>query len=296
MAKAYRTKAKVDVYQIVTDRIIKALEEGTIPWQKPWSVQGVRPANFVSKRPYHGINTFLLGMSPYTSPYWLTYKQAESIGAQVRRGEKGSIVVYWNFFESEKVMDNGEVEKKTIPFLKYFTVFNVEQCDNIEIPKNENEGKVFNPIEEAEMVVTNYSDKPKIDELLSDRAYYAPATDHIVVPKRENFDSEESFYATLFHEMIHSTGHESRLNRVFGSGFGTEQYSKEELIAEMGSAFLCNHVGILPNVEENTSSYIASWLRVLKNDKRFVVSAAGMAEKATEYILGNKEEEGEDNE
>jgi len=294
---AYKTKAKVDVYQIVTDKIIKALEEGTIPWKKPWSGNGVRHANFVSKRPYHGINTILLSLSGYSQPYWLTYKQASSIGAQVRKGEKGSMVVYWNFFESEKVLPNGEVEKKTIPFLKYFTVFNIEQCDNIEMPEEEKTDKVFNPIEEAEMVVQNYSDKPRIDELLSDRAYYSPATDHIVTPKREQFNSEESFYATLFHEMIHSTGHESRLKRVFGSGFGTEKYSKEELIAEMGSAFLCNHVGILPSVEGNTASYISSWLKVLKDDKRFVVSAAGMAEKATEYILGNTDkEEGEDNE
>lgn len=280
------------VYQIVTDKIISMLENGTVPWQKPW-VSGNAPKNYVSEHIYQGVNPWLLNcdaiLKGYKSNYWLTYKQAESIGAHVKKGEHGSIVIYWNMIEVED-RDSSENETKNVPILRYFTVFNTEQCEGIKLPDKNNEP--FIPIDEAESIINNMQNKPKIQHDGLTGAWYKPGLDLVNVPPKEQFTSPDSYYATSFHELVHSTGHSSRLDRkgvTKNHSFGSEDYSKEELIAEMGAAFLCAESGIEKTIT-NSAAYIKSWLSVLKDDNTMVIHAASAAQKAANYILGKNRE------
>lgn len=277
--------AKFNIYEEITNRIIEQLESGIIPWQKPW--HGIRSGayNRVSKKPYSMLNQMLL---KHEGEY-ATYKQWTDLGGKVRKGEKSEIVVFWKILQVEEVK-NGKTEKKSVPILKYINVFHVSQVDGIE-PRN-TEIVEHDPIEEAEMIKTNYATRENLDirEVVSNEAFYSPMADYIQVPCMEQFENVAQFYATLFHEMIHSTGHRDRLGRLDCTAklasFGSEEYSKEELIAEIGSAFLMGHIGIeTPKTFKNSAAYIQSWLKVLKNDNRFIVSASGKAEKAMKYIL-----------
>jgi len=277
--------SKIDVYQIVTDRIIGMLESGVVPWHKPWATSDAPPTNLVSKKPYRGLNVWLLGCAGYASPYWVSYKQATELGGQVRKGEKSSLVVFWTQFETE---DKVTKEKKKIPMLRYYNVFNVQQCDGIDYPKPEEAKRIdFNPIEEAEKLVVNMQKKPVITHN-EQQAYYSRAEDKVNMPIKESFDKVENYYSVLFHELTHATGHESRLGRLQNStsGFGSTSYAKEELVAEMGASYLCATAGIVDRTIDNSSAYIASWLKKLKDDKKLVVSAAGQAQKAVDFILG----------
>jgi antirestriction protein ArdC len=278
---------KKDVYQIVTDQIISQLEAGTVPWRKPWKAEnGGNPANFISRKPYRGVNWFMLTFSPYASPYWLTFKQAQSLGGCVRKGEKGTPIVFWNWVDS-KTEKRADGTPKKVPFLKYFTVFNVEQCDGLDIPTWSAPSAEFNPIEEAEKIVAGMPKAPRISHGGA-RAFYRPSDDSVTMPPRESFDTEGNYYSVLFHELTHATGHESRLNRkgvVELAAFGDETYAKEELIAEMGAAFLCAESGI-ENTIDTSAAYIAAWLKALKNDAKLVVQAAAQAQKAADFILG----------
>lgn len=270
----------MNVYEIVTEKIIKELENGTIPWSRPWGIEGA-PINFTSKKEYRGINTFLLAMARRSTPYWLTLKQANALDGSVKAGEKGSPIVYFQWIEKE----DGE----EFPLLKYYTVFNADQIRGIEFPKIA--ARVFNPIESAETVVTGMPKRPEIIHA-EPRAYYRPSTDIINMPKKELFTSEHGYYSTLFHELAHSTGHASRLDRHFKDGadchFGSATYAKEELVAEMSNAFLCATVGI-DNEIQNNAAYIASWLKALKNDRKMAVVAAAQAQKVADFILNKKE-------
>jgi antirestriction protein ArdC len=296
-SRSRKSKAdKRDIQQEVTDRIIAALEEGIVPWHKPWrSATGERHINFASKKAYRGINVFLLDITAmtqgYSLPYWLTFKQAQAKGGCVRPGEKGTTITFWKQLPIEVDDEKtGEKKKKFIPFLRHYTVFNVEQCDGIELPEVP-EVAPFNPIERCEEIVKGMPNAPKLVHV-EQRAYYMPSADIINLPKPESFDSPEAYYGTDFHERVHSTGHESRLNRKFGDSFGDDAYSDEELTAEMGSAILCAMVGIdTKPLQVNTAAYIKHWLGKLGSDKKLVVTAASRAQKAVDHILDTKFEE-----
>lgn len=289
------TKERFDIYAEVTKRIAEQLEEelrkisngeNVDSWKKPWQRILTDAHNRVSKKPYSLLNQLLL---KHNGEY-ATYKQWTDLGGKVRKGEKSEIVVFWKMIPVEEEKDGKKI-KKTIPYLKYINVFHVSQVDGVE-PRETNAIE-HNPIEEAEEIIKAYNDREEtliIEDVVGDNAYYAPALDIIRVPVKEQFKSINEYYATKFHEMIHSTGHNSRLNRfkdgVALASFGSEDYSKEELIAEIGSATLMSHVGIETTQSFNNSvHYIQSWLEALKNDKKLIVSASGKAQKAVEYIL-----------
>lgn len=281
------------VYEIVTDRIVVKLNEGVIPWLKPWNARTSIPRNLVTGKPYRGINIFVLGMQAYQSPYWLTFKQAADRGGKIKKGEKGTPVVYWNYIDVE---DKATGEVKKTPFLRYYTVFNVAQTEGIDAP-TDTPAVEFNPIEEAARIVEGYTDAPEIKHGFT-RACYVPGLDEIRMPLPETFVSPAHYYSVLFHEMGHSTGHEKRLSRrhsTEGRVFGDEKYSREELVAEMTAAFLGAQAGIEIEILDNSAAYIQSWLKALQNDTKMVVIAAGQAQKAADHILGIKEavEEGE---
>lgn len=282
------------VYEIITDRIIEQLEKGVVPWHKPWISDGTEMQNLVSKKPYRGINVFLLASRGYASPYWISFKQCKDLGGHIKAGEKSTPVIFWK--QSKYVKEDettGAQEEKTGWILRYYNVFNLEQAEDInpdKLPEPPPE-RDFDPIAECETVVKHM---PKLPDLRhgESRAYYSPAKDLVNMPKRGLFDTAETYYATLFHELTHSTGHPSRLARAGVSGcgdwsaFGTAPYAKEELVAEMGSAFVCGHVGISPCILDNSAAYIASWLKRLRNDKQVLIVAAGQAQKAADFILG----------
>jgi len=281
-----QTSEQVDVYQIVTNRIIELLEAGVVPWHKPWAAGAEEPMNLVSKKPYRGVNVWLLAASGYSSPYWVSYKQAQELGGQVRKGESSTLVVFWKMLKGK---DKATGEEKTIPMLRYYRVFNVEQCDGLEYPKQEPRNPGFNPLAECVKIVDGYKLGPIIQHK-SQRACYSRQTDMVNMPLPESFDSSAEYYSTLFHELTHSTGHESRIGRLQNSvsGFGSTSYAKEELIAEMGAAFLSAVAGIGVRVMDNSAVYIASWLAHFKNDKKLVVGAAAAAQKSSELILGRE--------
>jgi antirestriction protein ArdC len=273
------------VYEIITNRIIEKLEVGIIPWHKPWrSVEGM-PKNLISKKEYRGINVFMLAVQGYESPYWLSCKQAGELGGNVKKGEKGTPVIFWNWINQ---VDDEGIEKN-IPFLRYYTVFNVAQCENIDeskIPVVAAIHNNFDHIAECEAIIANMPNCPEIQQG-KQRASYNPLTDIISMPRFDSFVTAEEFYSTLYHEAIHSAGSEKRLNRLNNniSSFGNEEYSKEELVAEMGAAFLCGLVGIENITLNNSAAYIQGWLKALKDDKKLVIMAAAQAQKAADYIL-----------
>ena len=282
------------VYEIVTDRIVAELEKGTIPWRQPWNGSGSSlPENLISRKRYRGINAAMLYAKGYGSPYWLTFKQAKSLGGHVRKGEKAMPVVFWKFNEVKEDKDTGE-RKNTVrdfPILRYYSVFNVEQVEGIEKHIPAEEARPFNPIDKAEEIVSSMPSRPIIEHK-GDRAYYSPRLDQVVLPTKGRFNSEDGYYSVAFHELTHSTGHASRLSRFDTTDlapFGSADYSKEELIAELGASFLCAEAGIDAAVTPNAAAYIQNWLSALKNDKRMVVLAAGKAQKAADYILGKGE-------
>jgi len=282
----------VSVYEVITDRIIELLEKGSVPWHRPWGGADKHPKNLVSGREYRGINVFMLSAGGYQSPWWLSYKQAKERGGNVKMGERGYPVVYWNWFNTRDD-ETGKNEKR--PFLRYYTLFNVVQCEGIDYPLTRATVQDFAPLEVCERIISEMPKPPRIEHG-RERACYESYSDTVRMPPRESFDSPESYYNVLFHELTHSTGHKSRLARpgiLEASVFGSQRYSKEELVAEMGAAFLCGHTGIENTVIDNSASYIASWLGRLRNDSRLVVHAAGQAQKATDYIL-NKKQGGED--
>jgi antirestriction protein ArdC len=281
------------VYQIVTDEIIKKLEAGAVPWRKPWKTFGP-PRNLISGKPYRGINSFLLSCSPFSSPFWLTFKQADSLKGHVRKGEKSSIAVFWKQWEIERQNpDTGETEEARIPLLRFYRVFNSEQCDRIDHKRlaelrAASDAAGFDSIDQAEAIVCGMPNRPTLTEN-GQSAYYRPCDDTVNLPPRGLFDSPESFYSTFFHELAHSTGHASRLNRkavAQTAFFGSADYGQEELVAEMTAAFLCGESRISPPVIDNQAAYLAGWLRTIKQDAKLVVVAAGQAQRAADYILG----------
>ena len=278
---------KMDIYQTVTDSILAQLDAGTVPWKRPWKDM-LSPRNLISDKRYNGINFLLLGMRGYKSPYWLTFKQGKTLGGAVRKGEKSTLITFWKFLESKD--DDGR--KRQIPLLRYYRVFNVEQFDGLKLPKRATEEpREFEPIEAAKAIVEKYPKAPQISHG-GDRACYIPKRDSIHMPKPEDFDSSESYYSTLFHEMGHSTGHSSRLDRGLDAdipAFGSEDYSKEELVAEFCSAFLCAEARMSQDQLPQSAAYIASWRKRLIEDPKLLIQAAGKAQKAANHILDKDE-------
>lgn len=291
------------VYQIITDRIIDKLENGVIPWKQPWKhyLSEHAPSNIVSKKPYRGINTFMLASSGFNSNFWGSYKQWSSLGGQVRKGEKGTPVIFWSSSKYVKEGSNGEKEEKTGLLLRYYTVFNASQVEGVELPKISLPSSEVQPIDRCVSMIENAKTMNRIPEIehKESRAYYSASKDLVNMPLPGSFKDGEHYYSVLFHELIHSSGHKDRLNRdgITGShSFGSKAYSQEELIAEMGSAFLCGHAEILPSTIEDSAAYLKSWIQALKGDSKLLIHAASKAQKAAEYLLGIEQQKIEDKE
>lgn len=289
----------MNVYEIVTEKIVSQLEAGVIPWRKPWASIGA-PRNLVSGKPYRGINTFLLSASKYASPFWMTYKQARELGGNVKAGEKSTLIVFWKVSlkrDPEAAADEVSSADRASFVLRYYNVFNSDQCENFPdkvtakiaaaMTSRENP-----PIGECDNIIANMPKRPEIIHAGA-QAFYTPKLDTITLPGVTLFASPEAYYATAFHELAHSTGHTTRLAREGIENvapFGSAIYSREELVAEMGAAFLCAEAGISPAVIDNQAAYISGWLDKLRaaDDKRMVVIAAAQAQKAADFILDRK--------
>lgn len=279
----------MDVYHMVTDRILKQLEEGVIPWKKPWADCLEGTFNRVSRKSYSLLNQMLLSKSGE----YATYKQWQQVGGRVKKGEKSEIVVFWKLNEIQEKTETGELVNKTIPILKYYNVFHITQVENV-MPLIRTEQYETNSIVKAEEILNNYIQREKITLSIqeSDRAFYLPSKDSITLPLISQFQKAEEFYSTAFHECGHSTMKKNRCDREDenrSSYFGNESYSKEELVAEITSATILNSIGIETEQSfQNSASYIQSWIKVLKENTRFIVSVSGKAEKAVKYILNSK--------
>ena len=278
------------IYEMITGRILSLMDDGVIPWQASWTGGGF-PTNLISGKRYRGVNVFILGGAGYTSKYWMTYRQAVEAGGSIRKGEKGTQIIFWRFLEKEEVnRDTGEAETRRIPLLRYYTVFNLNQTKGINDPGDEDGPENdFEPIEKAEVIFNSMPGRPQIE--WGRRPCYLPGSDVVGLPELEKFISNERFYKTAFHELTHSTGHSYRLNRssIMGcNGFGSHEYSKEELIAEFGASFLCAEAGIIQPVIENAAAYIDGWAKVFQKDRKIIIHAAAAAQKAADYILGRE--------
>lgn len=304
MSEHTKSSERFDLYQAVTDQILEAMERGVCPWKQTWTPLGGCPRN-IRGRFYRGINALLLAMQAachgWTHPVFLTFNQAREMGGMVRKGERSSLVVFWKTSVPEEYAAHPQScpPDKRRWMLRYYRVFNVAQVDGLPpqaLPVIPDNG--LSPIEECEAIVAAMPQRPVIRES-GQGACYIPALDEVRMPPLRVFESSESFHSVLFHELVHSTGHESRLARpdAFGGGFGSERYAKEELVAELGAAFLCARAGIVPATVENSAAYLANWMQKLREDKRLIVTAAAAAQRAADFIApvhaGTDEEEPE---
>lgn len=287
--------SNTDVYARVTGKIIADLEQGTRPWLKPWNAEHAagritRPLRH-NGTPYHGINVLMLWgeamAKGFACPIWMTYKQAQEMGAQVRKGEHRSLVVYADRFRRTETNDRGEDIEREIPFLKGYTVFNCEQIEGLPAQYTAPAAPVLDPVQRIASAEGFFAATGAVIRHGGNRACYAVQADSVQMPHFETFRDAESYYATLAHEMTHWTRHPSRLDRDFGrKRWGDEGYAAEELVAELGSAFLAADLGLVPEPREDHASYIVSWLKVLKDDKRAIFTAAAHAERAVGFLHG----------
>ena len=286
---------KPDVYSRVTARILADLEKGVRPWVRPWNAEHAagritRPLR-ANGTPYKGINVFLLWAEAmekgYSAPFWMTFKQAAEIGAHVRKGEHGAMVVYADKFTRTETDTKGEECEREIPFMKAYTVFNVEQIDDLPAHYTAPPPPRPEPPQRIAAAEAFFAGTGADIRHGGSRAFYSTTYDFIQMPPFEAFRDAESHAATLAHELTHWTRHPSRLDRDFGrKRQGDEGYAREELVAEMGAAFLCADLGITPEVRADHAAYLASWLEVLNNDKRFIFTAASAAQRAADYLHG----------
>lgn len=303
MAKS-STATKQDVYERITAAIVAELEKGVLPWRKPWTsgcsgTPVVRLPRRANGERYRGVNVLMLWAAAaakgYASPFWMTYKQATTLGGQVRKGEKGEMVVYANVIEKKVTAEDGSEEERRIPFMKGYTVFNAEQIDGLpekfyvveaepETPA-ESETRDKKRVERAEEFFKNTGMNVHHG---GDRAFYNLFTDHVQMPEFEDFRDEVGYYSTLAHEGVHWTGHTTRLDREFGT-FGTEPYAREELVAELGAAFLCADLDLVPETRPDHAAYIGSWLKILKDDKKAIFKAATKAQAAADFLHERQE-------
>ena len=273
-----------DIYAAVTDRIIQQMEQGVLPWSKPWGGVSGGAYSGTTGKPYSLLNQMLLNKP---GAYY-TFNQIQKLGGSVRKGEKSQMVVFWKQIPvKEKDSQTGEVKESLIPMLRYYNVFHIDQCEGIcavtavqEEPHSD---------EDADSIIRAYLDRTgvKLIHRIGDEAYYSPSRDCVVLPLPEQFKSMEERYSTAFHELAHSTAHQSRLDRLKATAhFGNESYSKEELVAEITATALMNHTGLeTKGTFRNSAAYIQNWLSALRNDKRLIVTASGAATKVFEYII-----------
>jgi antirestriction protein ArdC len=284
---------KADIHQTITERFIEHLKRGTVPWQKPWlSVQ-----NLISQKPYRGINSLLLGSTDYQSPYWATFKQVVDLGGRVKKGEKSTPIIYYKILEKRDEVGDLVIREDgiptRIPFIRWSNVFNLEQTQGIQASTITATQSISQPLKNAAAIVEN----AKLCSIYHTgfATLYSPRDDIIRIPAPAAFRSQEDYYHSLYHEMIHASGHLSRLNRegvALAAKFGSEPYCREELIAELGAAFLSNEAGILGQVQfENSSAYLNSWIQKLESDLRLIVSAASQAQRASDFIQGIEQKE-----
>jgi antirestriction protein ArdC len=278
---------KFDIYQMVTNLIVQRLEAGVVPWQMPWKSSGGMPRNLVSKKLYRGINFWYLLSFGFESPWFLTFNQVKELGGSIKKGSKSFEVVFWKMFD---YIEDDTFKPKQVPMLRYYRVFHIDQVEGIpenKIPDTKSHDHDFNPIEGCDELITRWTDCPVI-ETGKGHACYIPSLDKVQLPNPRTFYQDEHYYSTLFHELVHSTGHRKRLDRhskFSDHRFGSRDYSQEELVAEMGASYLCGLCGIENVVIDNSAAYIQSWLNKLKSDNKFIVQAASYAQKAMDYIL-----------
>jgi antirestriction protein ArdC len=278
---------------------LEALKAGVVPWRQPWH-ETAPPCNAVTGRPYHGINFFLLSLARYLDHRWLTYQQARELGGHVRTGEKATLVVFWKKWEVDSPdSSTGELKKERIPLLRHYHVFNVQQCEDLSLPQLEILTKPQNErIALAEQLVRQTPDPPRLHPGCKQACYY-PLVDVVQMPDIQSFVTADAYYATLFHELGHATGHQSRLNRagvMDAPRFGSADYSREELVAELTSSYCCATLGLDNSLIDNAASYIDGWLTRLKTDPKAIVVAAGQAQRAAEYLQGAGLETGSNDE
>lgn len=283
-----------DVYQTVTDRILELLDQGVAPWRHPIKRRAGEdgfPKSLATGKAYRGINVFLLAATSwiegYESNYWLTFNQSRKQGGQVRKGEKATLVIFW---KQHAFQDQESGEERCLPVLRHYHVFNADQVEGLAAPDAVvvDDSEPFESITAAEEIVANFPNRPKIEQTGS-QACYLPSIDTVRIASPERFESGESFYATLFHELVHASGHSTRLNREIGNSpsvFGSPDYGQEELVAEIGSAFLAATAGISPPTIEQAVAYIDGWRKRLQADKKLIVRASGQAQRAADHILG----------
>ncbi|MBK8954986.1 MAG: DUF1738 domain-containing protein [Saprospiraceae bacterium] len=294
--------SNTSLYDEVTNRIIAMIENGVAPWRKTWSTYGLA-RNYVSGRLYTGINYILMNNTGHPIPYFATFNQIKELGGTIKKGAEASLVIYFKMYykDSDDKTLTPEIAKdryqkgediKVLRFIRYYNVFNIEDIEGIEIDQTRfPEVKLSDneKITRCEEIIMNMSNPPDLRQIDSNKAFYSPEQDFINLPSIGQFETSEHYYATYFHELIHATGHASRLARVEVmdfSGFGTTPYSKEELVAEMGASMLCSLVQIdSEQVKENSISYMAGWLKVLKEDPKFIFRVSAEAQKAVEFIL-----------
>jgi antirestriction protein ArdC len=286
------------VYSVITKQITTALERGVVPWRKPWTLGAAK--NLVSGRAYRGINALMLPMRDFPSPYWLSFRQAATLGGSVRKGEVSTPIIFWKQFPAgsdpsvlEETERGEKVSRGRQPWvMRYYPAFNASQCNGL-VSERLVEQPALAPTEaqeKAERIVRGMVEPPTI-QTVTTRASYSAALDRVSVPAKTSFESVEAYYATLFHELVHSTGHVSRLARpgLTNTLYGSDPYAQEELVAEIGASFLCGASGIANSVIDNAAAYVAGWLAVLQNDVCFVSRAAASAQRAADYMLASNE-------
>jgi antirestriction protein ArdC len=286
---------KANSYEVITNVILEMLDQGVVPWRQSWH-DVRRPTSLTSGRPYRGLNVMLLAciaaMNGFSSPYWLTFNQIKERGGSVQKGTKSTPVVFWKLWErpNEKA-ETEEEDKDVVPVLRYYRVFNVEQCTGIEAPPvPEAPIQEFTPLEICEQVLAEMPRPPTLKHQ-GFQPCYNPDHDEVIMPQPEYFHTRENYYAVLFHEVTHATGHPDRLNRQASSSYKSPAYAREELVAEMGSAFLCGHCHIEKPILTNAAAYIQSWRHRLSDDPKLVVMAGAQAQKAADYVLNRGDRE-----
>lgn len=282
-------EAKFDIYEFINEQVVKQLEKGVLPWRKPWKVAIVEgqqysiPHNYATKRPYTGVNAFLLALTPYRTPMFLTFNQVKELGGMVKTGAASLPIVFWKPIKVKG--EKGKEEDKLV--LRYYRVFNIEDTTlpiDIKDPEQQPEPIV---IDSCQRIVDQMPNRPRVVNNDPARCYYTPFLDVVNMAPTQNFKKAEDYYSVLFHELVHATGHSSRLNRAEiteMASFGSQTYSKEELTAELGAAYLCGVTGISAITIDNSTAYINGWLNKLRGDKRFFFEAAQKAQKAANYI------------
>lgn len=280
---------RFDIYETVTNLIVERLEAGVVPWQMPWKTTSSIPQNLFSKKPYRGFNFWYLLSFGFERPYFLTFNQIKQLGASDKKGSKSFMVVFWKMVEYKK-----DGEKEEIPMLRYYRVFHIDDVEGIKlnkIPEHKSHDHDFDPIASCEQLIEYWYDSPVI-RFDKKKAYYIPSLDEVYMPNARTFFHDEEYYSTIFHELVHSTGHRKRLSRhekFSNLNFGSKDYSQEELVAEMGAAYLCGVCGIEKATIDNSAAYIQGWFKKLKSDKKFIVSASSLAQKAVDYILEHQD-------